>query len=81
MIIKKTVGELINYVDERNIDSSIMDFYGININKEFMPTVANIDTVDPKNIKLYEKTDSYLVECKQVGIRLSGLDCLIGKIQ
>ena len=55
MIIKKTVGELINYVDERNIDSSIMDFYGININKEFMPTVANIDTVDPKKYKVVRK--------------------------
>ncbi|MGG0597246.1 restriction endonuclease subunit S [Bacillus altitudinis] len=55
MIIKKTVGELINYVDERNIDSSIMDFYGININKEFMPTVANVDTVDPKKYKVVRK--------------------------
>ncbi|PEK15725.1 restriction endonuclease subunit S [Bacillus toyonensis] len=55
MIIKKTVGELIDYVDERNVDSFIMDFYGININKEFMPTVANIDTVDPKKYKVVRK--------------------------
>lgn len=55
MIIQKNVGELINYIDERNIDSSVKDFYGININKEFMPTVANIDSVDPKKYKIVRK--------------------------
>ncbi|MDR0515517.1 MAG: restriction endonuclease subunit S [Fibromonadaceae bacterium] len=34
------IGNLIEIIDERNNDSAINSFYGININKEFMPTVA-----------------------------------------
>lgn len=42
MALKKVkLGDLINVVDERNNIGS-RDFYGININKEFMPTVADI---------------------------------------
>lgn len=52
MLIKRKVGQLINYVDERNSDGKYMDFYGINIQKEFMPTVANVDNVDAKKYKV-----------------------------
>ena len=52
MLIKRNVGQLIEYVDERNVDSKYMDFYGININKEFMPTVANTDSVDATKYKI-----------------------------
>lgn len=52
MLIKRRVDQLIEYVDERNSDESITDFYGININKEFMPTVANVDNVDPRKYKV-----------------------------
>ena len=41
--MKIEIGKLIEIVDERNTDASINTFYGININKEFMPTVANPD--------------------------------------
>jgi type I restriction enzyme S subunit len=52
MLIERKVSQLIEYVDERNTDNSITDFYGININKEFMPTVANVENVDPRKYKV-----------------------------
>lgn len=52
MLIKKSVADLIDYVDERNTDGSINDFYGINIQKEFMPTLASTDSVDPTKYKV-----------------------------
>lgn len=54
-MLTKSVGELIKYVDERNSSNEIHDFQGININKEFMPTVANISNVDPKKYKVVRK--------------------------
>lgn len=55
MLQEMKVGELIKYVDERNEDSSISEFYGINIKKEFMPTVANTDNVDSTKYKIVRK--------------------------
>lgn len=55
MIKIKSIGELIEYVDQRNHDESVLRFYGININKEFMPTAANVDSVDPKKYKIVNK--------------------------
>ncbi|GHV55216.1 hypothetical protein FACS1894216_16970 [Synergistales bacterium] len=52
MLIKRSVDQLITYVDERNADGTLNDFYGININKEFMPTVANTDSVDACKYKI-----------------------------
>jgi type I restriction enzyme S subunit len=52
---KYRLGQLIEIVDERNSDGSITDFYGININKEFMPTVANTDGVDATKYKIVRK--------------------------
>ena len=52
MLIRRRVDQLIEYIDERNSDGSITEFYGININKEFMPTVANVDSVDPRKYKV-----------------------------
>jgi len=52
LLIKRRIDKLITYIDERNSDGSITDFYGININKEFMPTAANIDGVDSKKYKI-----------------------------
>ncbi len=53
-LTKCKVGELITIVDERN-DKGIHDFYGININKEFMPTVANTDGIDERKYKVVRK--------------------------
>jgi len=52
MLINRRVDQLIEYVDERNSDGNITDFYGININKEFMPTVANVENVDSRKYKV-----------------------------
>lgn len=55
MILKKyKVGQLIELVDERNV-FGINRFYGININKEFMPTVANTDNLDASKYKVLRK--------------------------
>ena len=48
------LGELITIVDERN-SYGIRDFYGININKEFMPTVADTNGLDESNYKVVRK--------------------------
>lgn len=51
---KHKIGQLIEIVDERNA-FGITDFYGININKEFMPTVANTEGLDETNYKVVRK--------------------------
>lgn len=48
------IGELIEIVDERN-NLGIRDFFGININKEFMPTVANTEGLDETKYKVVRK--------------------------
>jgi type I restriction enzyme S subunit len=52
MLNRYRVDQLIAYIDERNSDGKVSDFYGININKEFMPTIANIDEVDSRKYKV-----------------------------
>ena len=55
MALKKVkLGDLINVVDERNNMGS-RDFYGININKEFMPTVADTTGLDETKYKVVRK--------------------------
>ena len=51
---KHKIGQLIEIVDERN-SFGITDFYGININKEFMPTAANTEGLDETNYKVVRK--------------------------
>lgn len=46
---------MIKYIDERNEDGGIIRFFGININKEFMPTVANINNVDATKYKVVKR--------------------------
>ncbi len=50
-LTKKHIGDLVEIVDERN-NLGIRDFYGININKEFMPTAARTDNLDESKYKL-----------------------------
>ena len=49
------VGKLLEEVDKRNRDGKIVDVQGININKEFMPSVANLDTTDLTKYKVISK--------------------------
>lgn len=53
-LTKFRIGQLIKIVDERN-SYGIKSFYGININKEFMPTVANTEGLDECNYKVVRK--------------------------
>ena len=45
------IGSLITPIDERN-DLGIRNFYGINIDKEFMPTIANTEGLDESKYKI-----------------------------
>ncbi len=53
-LTKHKIGQLIGIVDERN-SFGIKDFYGININKEFMPTVADTEDLDECKYKVVRK--------------------------
>lgn len=48
------LGDLIEVVDERNA-FNLSNFYGININKAFMPTAANTRNLDPSKYKVVRK--------------------------
>jgi len=48
------------------IDTAITAFFGININKEFMPTVANTDNVNSMNYKILRK-NRFLFSGMQTG--------------
>lgn len=50
-LTKYKIGDLVTIVDERN-ELGIKEFYGININKEFMPTVANTEGLDESKYKV-----------------------------
>lgn len=52
---KKTVGQLLQEVDNRNKCGLVTDVQGINITKKFMPSVANTNGVDLSNYKLVQK--------------------------
>lgn len=46
------IGDIITVCDERNRDGENYPFYGINISKEFMPSVANTQNVDKTKYKI-----------------------------
>lgn len=52
---KISVGNILQEVDRRNIDRQVSDVQGINITKQFMPSVANIIGVDLSKYKLVKK--------------------------
>lgn len=49
--IKRNIGSLLREVDYRN-DKGIQEVMGINITKQFMPSVANVNGVDLKKYKM-----------------------------
>ena len=49
---KKNIGSVLNEIDCRNVDGYIKDVQGINITKQFMPSVANTYDVDLSKYKL-----------------------------
>lgn len=60
------IGELVDPVDERNIEDGNYPFYGINRDKEFMPTVADTSSLDNKKYKLV-KTNRFVFSGMQTG--------------
>lgn len=53
--VYRPVYELLKEVDNRNCSRKITDVHGINIKKQFMPSVADINGVDLKKYKVVEK--------------------------
>lgn len=53
--MRKPVSELLVEVEERNSTESITNVQGINITKQFMPSVANINGIDLKKYKVVRK--------------------------
>ena len=52
---KKAVGSLLKEIDNRNFDNRIKDVYGINVNKVFMPSIANTERADLSKYKIVNK--------------------------
>jgi type I restriction enzyme S subunit len=60
------VGELLEEIDVRNRDGAITDVQGINIEKVFMPSVANLTTTDLTKYKVVKK-DQFAYSAMQTG--------------
>ncbi len=52
---RKRMGEILEEIDCRNSDNSINEVQGINITKQFMPSVADTFKVDLKKYKIVKK--------------------------
>ena len=61
----KSIGELVERVDERNKDGSITTLIGVSIDKKFIPSVANVIGTDLTNYKVIRKYD-FAVSLMQV---------------
>ena len=53
-LTRHKLGELIELVDERN-SMGLRNFHGVNIDKEFMPTVTDTSTLDERKYKVVRK--------------------------
>ena len=62
----KRLGDYIQSVDNRNKDSKITNLLGINITKNFMPSVANVSGTDLSKYKIIEK-GQFAYSAMQVG--------------
>ena len=65
-IPKQKVGDLLETVDKRNSELTYAGVQGININKIFFPTVANIDESSTRNYKVVE-TNQFAFSGMQTG--------------
>ncbi|MCQ2565792.1 MAG: restriction endonuclease subunit S [Clostridia bacterium] len=52
---QKAMGKILQEIDQRNRDGEITDVQGINITKQFMPSVANMTGVELSNYKVVKK--------------------------
>lgn len=54
-MIYKSIGDIVEFSSTKNVNGEANVLYGININKFFMPSVANIIGVDLKKYKVVKK--------------------------
>lgn len=62
----KPIGKYIQLVDNRNVDLAVTNLLGINITKNFMPSVANVSGTDLSKYKIIEK-GQFAYSAMQVG--------------
>lgn len=62
----KRLGDFIRLVDNRNTDLAVTNLLGININKSFMPSVANVSGTDLSKYKVIRK-GQFAYSSMQVG--------------
>jgi len=62
----KRLGDYIQLVDVRNRDLAVTRLLGININKEFMPSVANVSKTDLSKYKIIQRSQ-FAYSAMQVG--------------
>ncbi len=62
----KRLGNHIHLVDKRNSDLSVTNLLGVNITKNFMPSVANVSETDLSKYKIIKKGD-FVYSSMQVG--------------
>lgn len=62
----KPIGKYIQLVDNRNKDLAVTNLLGINITKNFMPSVANVSGTDLSNYKIIQK-GQFAYSAMQVG--------------
>ena len=77
------IRSLLQEVDQRNIDCQIHDIYGITMNKEFIPSVANLEGVDLARYKTVKPGQMalnlmHVGRDKSLPIAINKADCTIG---
>lgn len=61
----KSIGELVERIDQRNTDGTLTNLIGVSIDKRFIPSVANVIGTDLTKYKVIEKYD-FAVSLMQV---------------
>lgn len=61
----KSIGELVERIDQRNTDGTVTNLIGVSIDKRFIPSVANVIGTDLTKYKVIEKYD-FAVSLMQV---------------
>ena len=78
------IGDLISINNSKNKNNYDLPFYGINKNKEFMPTVANTNNLDKSKYKIMTKgrfvfsgMQTGRDNCIRIGLYSYDFDCLV----
>ncbi len=61
----KSIGELVERIDQRNTDGTVTNLIGVSIDKRFIPSVANVIGTDLTKYKVIDKYD-FAVSLMQV---------------